>query len=313
MYFCNVFIEKEFMRNQLVKIHHYLPYLAVLVSMLLWGTSTIFTKNALESFPPVMLITLRFSIALVLMLIIGLLSGQLQRLEKRDIPMFVLAGFIQPFGYYVFETYGLQMMSSPTLAEVILSTIPLFAPVFAWLILRERVTIYNIIGIVLSMIGVLMMILVGGTTFSSSSPWGYVLLGGAVVSSIFYSIMLRKVPAHYNNWSVTFYIFLFGTLFMCPVFFVVDYPHLSDYTMSLNGWLSIGYLAVVCTIICYILFCYCVRKIGVTRSNVFNNVRPVFTALYMLLFFGEQMPLVKWVGIFIVVAGLFVSQYRTRR
>ncbi len=290
-------------------IRFLLPYAAILVAMLVWGTSTIGTKMALGTFPPIMLITIRFTLAVLFMLVWGLSTGQLQMLRKQDSYLFLIAGFIQPFGYYIFETFGLQMISTPTVAEVILSTIPLFSPVFAWLLLRERVTVYNMLGIVVSMLGVLIMIAAGGTAFTMSSPWGYVLLGCAVMSSIFYAIMLRKIPSYYNDLSIVFYIMLFGTLMLYPVFFVVDYPLLDTIVWDWEAFGAIAYLAVFCTVICYVLFCYCVRQIGVTRTNVFNNIRPVFTALYMLIFFGEQLPLVKWGGILIVVVGLFVSQY----
>ncbi len=296
-----------------VWLHSVLPYVAVLVAMLLWGTSTIGTKLALETFPPITLITLRFTIAVVVLFLVGSLSGKLQRLRLRDLPLFMLAGFIQPFGYYMFETFGLEQIATPTVAEVILSTIPLFSPVFAWLLLRERANRYNLLGILISMIGVLIMILAGGTTFTSSPAVSYVLLGCAVVSSILYAIMLRKIPAQYNDISIVFYIFAFGTLLFYPVFFLVDYPTLNVSDLAWDGFWSICYLAVVCSVVCYILFCYCVRRIGVTRTNVFNNIRPVFTALYMLFFFAERLPMIKWVGILIVVAGLFVSQYTPRK
>ncbi len=295
------------------KIKNLLPYSAILVAMLVWGTSTIGTKLALNNFPPITLITLRFTIAVVLMAIIGLFTKQLQPLRKQDALLFILTALIQPFGYYTFETFGLQMISTPTVAEVILSTIPLFSPLFAWLILRERVTIYNLLGVVISMVGVLIMIAAGETAFTMSSPWGYVLLACAVMASIFYAIMLRKIPAYYNDWSIVFYIMLFGTIMLYPVWLAVDLPKMDTFVWDWTGFGAIAYLAIFCSIICYILFCYCVRRIGVTRTNVFNNIRPVFTALYMLFFFGEQLPLVKWGGIIIVVIGLFVSQYMPKK
>ncbi len=294
------------------RVKNFLPYVAILVAMLVWGTSTIGTKLALNNFPPITLITLRFTIAVILMAIIGVCTKQLQPLRKQDALLFMLTAFIQPFGYYTFETFGLQMISTPTVAEVILSTIPLFSPLFAWLILRERVTIYNILGVIISMIGVLIMIAAGETSFTMSSPWGYVLLACAVMASVFYAIMLRKISAYYNDWSIVFYIMFFGTLMLYPVWFSVDFPKMDRMVWDWTGFGAIAYLAVFCTITCYILFCYCVRRIGVTRTNVFNNIRPVFTAMYMLIFFGEQLPLVKWGGIIIVVVGLFVSQYTSK-
>ena len=46
----------------------------------------------------------------------------------------------------------------------------------------------------------------------------------------------------------------------------------------------------------------------ITRANIFNNIRPVFTALLMLLIFNEQLPFWKWIGIVIIIVGLFISQ-----
>ena len=72
--------------------------------------------------------------------------------------------------------------------------------------------------------------------------------------------------------------------------------------------LSVGYLAVLASVTAFILFCYTVRKIGVTRANVFNNVRPVFTAILMWMIFGEILPIWKIIGIIIIIIGLFISQ-----
>ncbi len=295
-----------------IKLSSLLPYVAIIVAMLFWGTSTIATKLTLNTFPPIMLVTLRFSISVFLMFVIGMATKQLQPLRLKDAYLFILAGIFQPFLYYIVETYGLRLISTATLAEVILCTVPLFAPFFAWVFLRERVTWFNLLGIIVSTIGVVMMIVAGGMQFTSSSPWAYVLLLGAVFTAVFYTIMLRKIPAHYNSWSIVFYVQLFGTLFFYPTFCVVDLPNMSTFVWDWQAFGAIVYLAVFCSIICYILFCYCVRRIGVTKTNAFNNIRPVFTALFMLLFFDEQLPAIKWVGILLVILGLFVSQMKSK-
>jgi drug/metabolite transporter (DMT)-like permease len=71
---------------------------------------------------------------------------------------------------------------------------------------------------------------------------------------------------------------------------------------------GVGYLGIFSSVAAFVLFCYSVRSIGVVTANIFNNVRPVFTALLMLCIFGEQLPLGKWIGIFVIVLGLFICQ-----
>jgi drug/metabolite transporter (DMT)-like permease len=70
----------------------------------------------------------------------------------------------------------------------------------------------------------------------------------------------------------------------------------------------VAYLTVFASVTAFILFCYALRQVGVTQANAFNNIRPAFTALWMLLFFSEHLPAVKWLGMFLIILGLFVCQ-----
>lgn len=143
-----------------------LPYLAIVFAMLCWAGAGIAVKEALIIFTPLTLIVMRFTLAVLLMLCLGRCFATnkelgLQRLEKKDIPLFVLGGLFQPFLYFIFETYTYQSFDSPTIAEAMLSTQPIMAPIFAWILLRENITKHNLIGIFISTIGMLILLLVG--------------------------------------------------------------------------------------------------------------------------------------------------------
>jgi drug/metabolite transporter (DMT)-like permease len=285
--------------------------------MLCWAGAGIAVKEALVVFSPLTLIVLRFSLAIVLMLLVGLLfRGHevlgLQRVEKRDIPLFVLGGLFQPFLYFIFETYTYQSFASPTIAEAMLSTQPIMAPILAFIILREKVTRNNVVGILISTVGMLLLLLVGANDFSLGNPWGVLLAIVTVSMSVGYTIILRRIPTRYSSLSIVFYVQLVALVLFYAVWGVFDRQSLQDTIAPLSADLSpviaVGYLAVFASVTAFILFCYTVRQIGVTRANVFNNVRPVFTALLMWVIFDEQLPIWKWVGIIVIVIGLFISQ-----
>ena len=293
------------------------PYLSVVFAMLCWAGSGIAVKEALVVFSPLTLIVLRFSLAILLMLLVGLLfRGHevlgLQRVEKRDIPLFVLGGLFQPFLYFIFETYTYQSFASPTIAEAMLSTQPIMAPILAFIILREKVTRNNVVGILLSTVGMLLLLLVGANDFALGNPWGVLLAIVTVSMSVGYTIILRRIPTRYSSLSIVFYVQLVALVLFYAVWGVFDRQSLQDTIAPLSADLSpviaVGYLAVFASVTAFILFCYTVRQIGVTRANVFNNVRPVFTALLMWVIFDEQLPVWKWVGIIVIVIGLFISQ-----
>ena len=291
--------------------------MSVVFAMLCWAGAGIAVKEALVVFSPLTLIVLRFTLAIVLMLLVGVLFRRnevlgLQRVEKRDIPLFVLGGLFQPFLYFIFETYTYQSFASPTIAEAMLSTQPIMAPILAFIILREKVTRNNVVGILLSTVGMLLLLLVGANNFALGNPWGVLLAVVTVSMSVGYTIILRRIPTRYSSLSIVFYVQLVALVLFYAVWGVFDRQSLQDTIAPLSADLSpviaVGYLAVFASVTAFILFCYTVRQIGVTRANVFNNVRPVFTALLMWVIFDEQLPIWKWVGIIVIVIGLFISQ-----
>lgn len=299
-----------------------IPYLAVVTAMLIWAGAGIAVKEALIVFSPLTLIVLRFTLAVLLMLLVGLVFRRneilgLQFIAKRDIPLFLLGGLFQPFLYFIFETYTYQSFASPTIAEAMLSTQPVFAPIFAFVLLRERVTRNNILGIILSTIGMLLLLLVGSDDFSLGSPWGILLAIVTVSMSVSYSVILRRIPTRYSSLSIVFYVQSFSLILFYVVWMLMgeasafmnnSTPLLHHSTQLLHSGIAVLYLAIFASVTAFVLFCYTVRKIGVTRANVFNNVRPVFTAMLMWLIFDEVLPIWKLIGIVIIIIGLFISQ-----
>lgn len=301
------------------------PYIAIVTAMLIWSVSGIAIKEALTVFPPLTLIVLRFSIAVVLMLCIGLSARALsrrradkqpaneesglalQRVKRKDLPFFLVGGFFQPFLYFLLETFTYDALSSPTIAEALLSTAPVFAPAFGILFLREKVTRNNVLGIALSTAGMLMLILVGADSFALGNAWGLLTAFLAVSAALLYSVTLKRIPAQYNSLTVVFHMQAFSLLLFVAVWLFTD-KTAAEVTAS--AVLSVLYLAVFSSVTAFILFCYTVRKIGITRANVFNNLRPAFTAIAMFLLFNEHLPWGKLAGIALIITGLYICQQK---
>ena len=311
--------------------------------MLIWAGAGIAVKEALVVFTPLTLIVLRFTIAVILMLSIGLLFRQneivgLQRIDKKDIPLFLLGGLFQPFLYFIFETYTYQSFASPTIAEALLSTQPVLAPIFAFVLLREKVTRNNIIGILLSTVGMLMLLAMGNGQLAMGNgqlAMGDEQLGKGVIlalltvsMSVSYSVILRRIPARYSPLSIVFYVQSISLVLFYILWGVMGEWRsvmgdgrwaigdgllaMGDGLLAMgDGLLAVVYLAVFASVAAFVLFCYTVRQIGVTRANIFNNVRPVFTAILMWIIFGEILPVWKLVGIAVIIIGLFVSEKKT--
>ncbi len=298
----------------------YMAVIALVVSMLIWSVSGIAIKHALIVLPPLTMIVMRFVPSVLLMLVIGIVRRKhslfcLQKMELKDLPLFLIAGFCQPFLYYLLETFTYDALNSPTIAETLLSTSPLLSPLFAAIMLRERVTKYNILGILVSTAGVFVLTLAGSSNYSIGNYWGILLAFAAVSAAVIDSVMMRKAPMRYSALSFVFYTQVVSLLFFIPLWFVKEGPQVFDngqWTLDNGQFVTalwcVGYLTVFASVAAFILFCYALRQIGVTQANAFNNIRPAFTALWMFLFFGEHLPAAKWIGMILIIFGLFVCQ-----
>lgn len=288
-------------------------YLGLIIAMLVWSASFIFTKMGLESLRPMTVVTVRISIATVILYLYAHMMGQLQPLKKKDIFVFLLAGFVQPFAYFMCEVYGLTMVSS-TVASVILSTIPLFTPFFAFLILKEHISWNNFLGIIISLIGVLMVIVERGALVITTG--GLLLLAGCVVSAILYTVYLRKIPSYYNSVSIVFYIHAISLFFFIPTFLIHDMPEIlsdglfitTEMGTILKSVFALLVLAIFASVMGYVFFAHACRQIGATKSNAFVNLMPGSTATIVWLMGGEVLGTFKIWGIVVVIVGLFLGQ-----
>ena len=130
---------------------------------------------------------------------------------------------------------------------------------------------------------------------------------------------MRKIPAKYSPLTIIFYAQLISLCFFLPIWYFREGPEaisnlqsaISNSEVQVALW-CVAYLTVFASVIAFILFCFALRRVGVTQANAFNNIRPAFTALWMLLFFHEMLPWGKWMGMALIILGLFICQKREK-
>ena len=286
-------------------------YGAIVLAMIFWSFSFIWTKIAIESFPPVTLVILRLILASILLYGYAKISRSFQMLRKKDVPWFLLLALFEPFLYYIGETYGLTMMDA-TSASVIIATIPLFAPILAFFLFKEQIGWTNILGIVVSVCGVLLVIYQPGSSFDAALG-GVLLMFMAVFSAVFYTATLRKISSHYKAVNVIFYQSLIGVLYFIPVVLIVDLPNFSSIKISFESLQALLMLTIFASVLAFVLFARVIRVLGIAKVNVFVNLIPVFTAIFAWMILGQELNMIQFTGIVIVVSGLFVSQLSRKK
>ncbi len=285
------------------KPKHYV-YLLVLLAVTFWGISYVWMKIVFEFYPPITTMFLRLSISSALLF--GLFRSQRQKIDRKDYKAFFLLSFFSPFCYFLGESFGLLHVS-PTVAAVIIATIPVFTPILGFIAFSERLSFINIAGFVVSFTGVLIMVLDAEFKFSAS-PLGVGLLFFAVLSALINIIFLKKLTHKYSSFTIISVQNLLGALFFMPLFFLFDFSHFISVRPSAEALGSLIALAVFGSTLAFMFYTSGVRALGVARTSIFTNLIPVITAITSLIILKETIDQGKLLGMAIVISGLLMTQ-----
>lgn len=281
-------------------------YVSVILAMIFWGFTFVLYKYANESFRPVSIIFLRLFVSIFFLFGFAWLFRRMGKIRRKDQWWFLLMALFEPFFYFLGEANGMTLVT-PTVGAVIISTIPLIVPFAAYYLFREKLTLLNRLGLVISFAGVLLVILNRGGGFSAD-PKGILLMFVAVVSAVGYTMVVRRLVSDYNPITITAYQSLYGLVMFLPLFIFMELPRLDMGVISTPSMLAVLYLGVFGSGICFILLTIGIRELGAARANIFANIVPVVAAVVSFLLLGESMPVRKILGIGITVMGLLMSQ-----
>lgn len=286
-----------------------LVYFLVFISMVIWGLSYVWTKQVYLFYTPITTVFLRILIATFFFLFLTFILKKFQVLRKKDIKIFLILGIFDPLGFFLFEGLGLKY-SSPTIAAVIISTIPLFLPIVTYFTLNERLSKSNITGLLISFAGVLLVLIKEDFTLAISL-FGIALLFLAVAFSISSNIILKKLSNHYNTYSLIAWLNIISTAYFIPIFLIFEYPDFIQVPLSSTALIPLFALAIFASGLAFLFYIKGLKEIGVAKTNIFVNIIPVFAAIFSFLFLDETLTIRVVLGIFVVISGLIISQWKS--
>lgn len=279
--------------------------------MIFWALSFIWFKIAVETLPPITIIFFRLLFALIMMTIYLVFTRKYMKIRKQDLKLFITLAVFEPFFYFLGESFGLTYVSA-TVCSVLISTIPVFATIGAWLLFKERLRMINYAGIILSFAGVIVFILNkdGGISYNLK---GLGLISLAVFSAVGYNLTLSKLVGTYSPVYIVNVQNLIGAVLFLPLFIIMDLNQFINTPLNFRVFIPVIELAAFASCGAFILFAFAVRNIGITKANVFTNCIPVFTALFSFILLNEKLTVQNLIGMVIVIAGLFMSQINSRK
>lgn len=283
-------------------------YLSLILTTLLWGGTFIAGRSLAGSVPPATAAFFRFAIATIALLALcRIIDGRLTPPRPRLwFPLFVL-GLTGVFSYNICFFSGLQYIEAGR-ASLIIALNPLAITLFATLLMKEPLTLRQLTGVLVSLIGAIFVISNGhpGAIFSGGFGRGELLILGCVASWATYSLVGRSVLKSLTPLAAVFYSSAIGCLLLLVP--AVQEGSFSPFAMpSLVDCTSLVFLGLLGTAVGFSLYYQAIRRIGATRAGVFINLVPFFSILLSWVILGEAIKPAVLSGGALLLAGVTLT------
>lgn len=290
-----------------------IPYFTALLSSIIFGFSFLFSKRALTVVSPFMLLSFRFLTAFTIMSILIALKVVKVSYRKKPIRWLVILALIEPVIYFVFETYGIKYTAS-SVGGLMIALIPIGVAVLGAYFLHEIPSKKQILSIIVSVSGVMLITVLGDSGTGETSLLGVMLLLGAVLSAGVFNIISRKISKYFTPMEITYFMMFEAAV----VFNAISIGssllkgEISLYFQPLTNSTfisSILYLGILSSIIAYLLINYSLSKLPASRTSVFSNISTIVSILAGVVFLNESFQIYHLVGSVLILLGVWGTNH----
>ena len=290
-----------------VKIKNILPTLSIIGAVFLWGSSFVAMRIVLKDLHPFAVMFCRLFSALIFIIPISIKLFP-KSYQKNDWKILLAMVLFQPCLYFLFESNALTFTTSSQ-AGVISACLPLMVAVAAWFFLSESINSKTIIGLILSICGVILLTIFQSRQVDAPHPvLGNILEVGAMLSACANLILIKKLSSNYGAWSLTGMQIIAGTIFFMPGIKYIINADPSIWTMQLIFLLL--YLGICVSFLAFGLYNWGISKIKVSRASIFINLIPVTAVMLGWLILGETLNSKQMIAAIIVISGVFLSNQK---
>lgn len=287
---------------------HLRAYLLLAATALCWGGNAVLGRFAVGEISPMLLVTFRW---LGVLLLVGVFANRYIRRDwsalRRHLPFVVAMGAL---GFTAFNALFYVAAHSTTAINIgiIQGSIPVFVIVGAYLAYRTPVTLLQMAGVALTMIGVAVVASEGSASRLAELK---ISRGDAlmVVACLFYGgyavgLVKRPLVSAMGFFTAISAAAFFASL---PLVFVearlgyLQWP-------TLTGWAVVLLVTLFPSFLAQIFFMRGVEMIGPGRAGVFVNLVPVFASILAVLLLGESFEFYHGAALLFVLGGIWISE-----
>ena len=202
---------------------------------------------------------------------------------------------------------GLQL-STPINSGVIVTLTPIIILILSAIFLKEKLTLFKFLGIVLGFTGAIILILYGNTTQvlnAPNIPLGNTMLLINATSFGAYLVMVKPLTRKYSTITLMKWMFLIGIFYTFPVTYS-EFSEVSWTTLPFEAIWRMGFVVVGTTFMTYMLNVYALKTLTPTAIGAFTYLQPLITILYAVITGNDILDGVKILACLLVFVGVYL-------
>ena len=295
-------------------------HIAGIFFSIIFGFSFLMSKTALAEINPAGLLAYRFLIAFLIFEVLRWFKVIKIKFNKKTVLSIITVSIFQPVLYFLFETYGLSLSTSSE-AGLMIALIPIFVTILSAIILKEKPVFLQVIFILLSVSGVVLIeVFKSGLRFESSL--GFALLLLAVISAAMFNIASRHAAKDYRPAEITYMMMLIGAIVFNSIYLrylIVNKDVVNYFTnfSKINVVLPVLYLGGIASIIGFFLVNYSLSKLPAHISSIYSNIATIIAVIAGAIFLKEKIEYYHIIGGLMIIGGVYgaarINYLRNRR
>ena len=270
----------------------------------IWGGMYVVSKVVLEIIPPFALVTLRLVLGAITLAIVLLLRGfpKISRGQALE----VLGVGIVGYGISLSLQFLGTKLSTAANGSLVTSATPAFVLLFAWFLLKERITSRRLIALSLATLGVIAVIDPRSAQLKPDLFLGNLLLLGAGVTWALYSVLVRKVTQDIDVLLFSLIAFLGGLPVSIPAaVWELSILGIGKITLGVIG--GILFLGIISTALAMVLWNTAFAYVDANLASLTFFAQPVVGILLGWLFLGETISPLFLLGGLLIGIGLIIA------
>ncbi len=276
---------------------------------LIWSINYVVAKVALRAFPALLIGPLRAAVAAVLLAPLYLWTRWRRNggdpWQRRELLTLAVLGVFGITLNQVFFVLGMNR-TSVAHAALLIATTPLQVMLLAALRGQESITPRKACGMLTAVGGIAVLNLGPGRGPQGASFAGDLFVFLAAFSFSVYTVFSKEVTRRHDSVTVNSLGYFAGALAGAPLLLhqSAGFPYSR---VPASGWWALAYMALLSSVLCYLIFYYALNHMAATRLAAFSYMQPVIAALAGLVLLGEPITAAVGLGGLLVLSGVWVT------